>query len=116
MDTLIILIKNGRPMTLEEIGKEANREKVSIFRSTQKLVRLGICSKETRTSKGGGQFHIYSAIPVETFKKETERRVRELETSIRRILRGFEKDMEDMISSFYKSSSFTVPSREKKPL
>jgi len=86
-------------MTLEEIGKEANREKVSIFRSTQKLVRLGICSKETRTSKGGGQFHIYSAIPVETFKKETERRVRELDESIRKILRRFEDEMEEIATT-----------------
>jgi len=62
MDVLIILVRNnsnlgsgvGRTskkstaaatnptMTLEEISKDANRDKTSVFRSLQKLVNLGI--------------------------------------------------------------------------
>jgi predicted transcriptional regulator len=101
MDVLVILAKNKRPMTLEEIGKECNRDKTTVFRATQKLVRLGICNKETKTLKEGGQYHIYSAIPIDIFKKETEKKVNELEESLRRILKRFEKDMQDMITAFY---------------
>lgn len=91
-------------MTLEELTNELDRDKSTIFRSLQKLVSLGICIKETRTIKEGGLYHVYSAIDIETFKLETEKRVRELEKSFHRILRKFEADMRTMISDFYQAN------------
>src|SRR5205823_9855879 len=123
MDVLIILIKNnsnlssgaGRTnkrstatptkhtLTLEEISKDANRDKTSVFRSLQKLVNLGICNKEAKTQKGGGLYHLYSAIDMQIFKMETEKKVKELEASFRRILRQFEEDMDNMVKAFYQA-------------
>ena len=91
-------------MTLEELTNELDRDKSTIFRSLQKLVSLGICIKETRTIKEGGLYHVYSAIDIESFKLETEKRVRELEKSFHRILRKFEADMRTMISDFYQGN------------
>ena len=124
MDVLIILVKNNsniisgvgragkikstdtpipRSMTLEEISKDANRDKTSVFRSLQKSVNLGICNKESKTQKGGGLYHIYSAIDMRIFKMETEKKVKELEASFRRILKQFEEDMENMVKTFYQA-------------
>jgi predicted transcriptional regulator len=103
MDILIILIKNNKAMTLEELTRLENRDKSTVFRSLQKLVTLGIISKETRTLKEGGYYHVYSAIPIEIFKLETEKKIKELEQSFKRILKGFEADMENMVSTFYQT-------------
>ena len=91
-------------MTLEELTQEVDRDKSTVFRSLQKLVALGICVKETKTIKEGGLYHIYSAIDIESFKLETEKRIKELEKSFHRILRKFEADMQTMISDFYQSN------------
>lgn len=101
LDMLFILIKNKKPLTLEELAKKVDRDKSTIFRGLQKMVSLGICVKETKTLKEGGYFHTYSAIDIESFKIETEKRVKELEDSFHRILRRFEEDMSKAISSFY---------------
>jgi predicted transcriptional regulator len=101
LDLIFLLIKNKNPLTLEELSKRADRDKSTIFRSLQKLVSLGICIKETRTVKEGGYYHVYSAIDMEAFRLETEKRVKELEHSIHRLLRKFEEDMEKAIASFY---------------
>ena len=101
LDLLFILIKNKKSMTLEELAKKVDRDKSSVFRSLQKLVGLGICIKETKTLKEGGYYHVYSAIDIESFKIETEKRVKELEDSFHRLLRKFEEDMGRAISSFY---------------
>jgi predicted transcriptional regulator len=106
MDVLIILVKNNSgkkktPLTLENISKYANRDKTSVFRSLQKLVNLGICNKEAKTQKGGGLYHMYSAIEMQIFKMETEKKVKELEASFRRILKQFEQDMDNMVKTFY---------------
>ena len=92
-------------MTLEELTRELDRDKSTVFRSLQKLVGLGICLKETRTIKEGGLYHVYSAIDIESFRLETEKRVKELEKSFNRILKKFQTDMQTMISDFYQNNS-----------
>lgn len=101
LDLLFILIKNKTSMTLEELAKRVDRDKSTVFRCLQKLVGLGICTKETRTLKEGGYYHAYSGIDIESFKIETEKRVSELEDSFHRLLRKFEEDLGKAISSFY---------------
>ena len=105
LDLLFLLIKNKKPMTLEELSTAADRDKSTTFRSLQKLVSLGICIKETKTIKEGGYYHIYSAIDIKSFKMETEKKVKELEASFHRLLRKFEDNMQEVISSFYNESS-----------
>jgi predicted transcriptional regulator len=103
VDILFMLIskKNGEPMTLDQISKEVERDRSTTFRPLQKLVTLGLVIKETKTIKDGGYFHVYSAVDMETFKKETERKVRDLKRSLDRLVKKFEADMQDAISSFY---------------
>jgi predicted transcriptional regulator len=103
VDILFMLIskKNGESMTLDQISKEIERDRSTTFRPLQKLVTLGLVIKETKTIKDGGYFHVYSAVDMETFKKETERKVRDLKRSLDRLVKKFESDMQEAISSFY---------------
>jgi predicted transcriptional regulator len=103
LDILFMLIskKNEEPMTLDEVSKVTDRDRSTTFRSLQKLVTLGLCMKETKTIKEGGYYHVYSIVDMETFKIETERRVRDLQRSLDRLLKKFENDMQKAISSMY---------------
>ena len=103
LDILFMLIskKDHEPMTLDDVSKEADRDRSTTFRSLQKLVSLGLCVKETKTIKDGGYFHVYSVVDMETFKKETERRVKDLQKSLDRLLKKFEGEMQKAISSMY---------------
>jgi predicted transcriptional regulator len=104
LDLLIIMIQNKKAMTLEELAKIADRDKSTTFRSLKKLVSLGICIKETKSIKEGGYYHLYSAVDVETFRMETEKRVKEIEQSFHRILKKFEEDLEKMILNYYSNN------------
>ena len=104
LDILFMLISkknDDKPMTLDEVSKEADRDRSTTFRSLQKLVSLGLCVKETKTIKDGGYFHVYSVVDMETFKKETERKVKDLQKSLDRLLKKFEGEMQTAISSMY---------------
>ena len=103
LDILFMLISREKeePMTLDEVAKEMDRDRSTTFRSLQKLVSLGLLVKETKTIKDGGYFHVYSAVDRETFKRETERRVKDLQKSLDRLLKKFESDMQQAISSMY---------------
>ena len=103
LEILFMLIskKNDEPMTLDQISKESDRDRSTTFRSLQKLVTLGLCTKDTKTIKEGGYYHVYSVVDMKTFKIETERRVRDLQKSLERLLKKFETDMQQAISSMY---------------
>ncbi len=103
LEILFMLIskKNDEPMTLDQITKEADRDRSTTFRSLQKLVGLGLCIKDTKTIKEGGYYHVYSVVDMKTFKIETERRVRDLQKGLERLLKKFESDMQQAISSMY---------------
>ena len=107
MDVLFMLIsrENEEPMTLDDVSKEMDRDRSTTFRSLQKLVSLGLVVKETKTIKDGGYFHVYSAVDGETFKRETERRVKEPQKSLDRLLKKFESDMQKAISSMYNKNN-----------
>lgn len=102
---LLLMLNSKNPMTLEQVSNQLNRDKSTVFRSLQKLVSLGIVTKETRTIKEGGYYHIYNVIDTESFKIETEKRVRELERGLHRILKKFEEDLEKMMVEFYKNNN-----------
>ena len=96
IDLLTILARDRTAMTLEELTVLQNRDKSTVFRSLKKLISVGLCCRETRTIRQGAHFHLYTILPLEILKIETEKRVAELEQSLRRILNGFEKDIEEM--------------------
>jgi predicted transcriptional regulator len=103
LDILFMLIskKNEEPRTLDQVSKDTDRDRSTTFRSLQKLVGLGLCVKETKTIKEGGYFHVYSVVDMETFRAETERRVKDLQKSLDRLLKKFEGEMHKAISSMY---------------
>jgi predicted transcriptional regulator len=99
---LFLIANNDTYMTLEELAKETNRDKSTVVRSLQKLVALGICIKETKTMKGGGYYHTYGAIDVKSFRIIMEKKVKEIQQSFDRLLKRFEHDLEQQVTSFYK--------------
>jgi predicted transcriptional regulator len=101
LDLLFVMIKEAKPLTLEQLSNMADRDKSTVFRSVQKLVSAGICIKETRTIREGGYYHVYSAVDMQTFKAETEMRVKDLQKSLDRLMKKFESDMHNAISSMY---------------
>ena len=104
-DLLFILIKTKKKgLTLDELSKLSNRKKSTVFRSMQHLSYLKLCNREMETRTEGGYYYLYSAIDIESLKKETENRVKQLEASIHSLLKSFESHVQRTISTFYQES------------
>jgi predicted transcriptional regulator len=101
LELLMVLISKNKAIALEKLARVVNRDKTTVFRSLQKMVNLRICEKETKSQKGGGWFHVYKAIDVTAFKMETEKRVKEIKDSFDRLLKRFESELDQTISSAY---------------
>lgn len=99
-DLLRILLKYGKKeedgFTLGSLAKKLNKDKGTIFRSLQKLVSLGFCTKHTRIIKEGGYYHIYKPSDITTIEDNVDYRIREIEASLNRIRKKFKEDIKKM--------------------
>jgi predicted transcriptional regulator len=100
LEILLFLIRiNPESSTLEELSEKTDRDKSTAFRSLQKLANQRIVSKETRTLKERGYYHVYASIDRESFKIETQKRMADLKKSLDRLLKNFEVDLDTTLQS-----------------
>jgi predicted transcriptional regulator len=100
LEVLLFLIKiNPESSTLEELSEKADRDKSTTFRSLQKLANQRIVSKETKTLKERGYYHVYASMDKESFKTEVEKRITDLKKSLDILLKNFEVDLDTALLS-----------------
>jgi predicted transcriptional regulator len=99
INLLTILLKSKGPLTLEALSNKSSRDKGTVFRSLQKLVSLDLCTKESKTLKGGGYYHLYNAVDIDTIEKNIEKRIREIQRSLNKIIKRFRNDIEKKIEN-----------------
>jgi predicted transcriptional regulator len=95
----ILLTKKHEALTLEYIAKQVDRDKGTVFRSLQKLVGLGFCTKQTRILKQGGYYHVYSGVNIITIEKNVDERISNIQGSLHRVRRKFKADIKKIVSS-----------------
>jgi predicted transcriptional regulator len=98
LNLLRILLKHAQEgFTLESLAKQTNKDKATVFRSMQKLVVLGFCTKHVKVLKEGGYYHIYKAVDINTIEKSVDYRIREVQQSLNRIRKRFREDIKRMV-------------------
>lgn len=66
------LLKIGRGR-VNEISKLLGKDRTTIQRSLNRLVKAGLCMKEKKILDNGGYFYLYSARKPEELKSSVER-------------------------------------------
>ena len=96
VNMLGILLRQNQPKTLDELATISNRDKGTAFRTLQKLVSLGFCTKEIMTLKEGGYYHLYSVSSIDAIERITEQRVREIQRALDLLMTKFRHDIKQM--------------------
>ena len=79
------LLENG-PVKVEEVASFLERNRSTAQRELQKLVKCGICMKESETIEKGGYFFVYSAQSIERITSEIESCIDETYIHLKQIL------------------------------
>lgn len=96
---LAILLRKSTPQTLDDLADSMDRDRGTIFRSLQKMVSLGFCTKQTANLKEGGYKHLYNAASIEHIERNAEHRVKEIQSSLTRLMKKFSQDIRNMATS-----------------
>lgn len=86
-------LAGGRTAGLDELASAVKRDRSTVHRSLQKLVGGGLGYKEVKSLKDGGYYHVYGATELSTIRKQAEQRVKDLTTSLEKMLHNFESDV-----------------------
>ena len=78
--------------TLDQIAEAVERDRSSTHRCLAKLVSAGLVSKQSRTLKGGGYYHVYNIVEPPKIKERARQRVKEITKSLEELLARFEHD------------------------
>ena len=86
------LLDQGRA-TLDDIAESVSRDRSTVFRNLQKLVSLGLISKEMSSLEKGGRISVFVPSDIPTIKEIVSQRIDSLKRSMDSFLNEFEDRM-----------------------
>ncbi|UCC93471.1 MAG: HTH domain-containing protein [Thermoplasmata archaeon] len=93
MEALRLLLDEG-PFKAEDLADRLGRDRSTVYRSLQKLVSCQVISKETRSLKRGGYYHVYAAVPREVLRERLEHCIEQWHSRVSMLLDRFDEDMD----------------------
>ncbi|MBS3778735.1 MAG: HTH domain-containing protein [Candidatus Thermoplasmatota archaeon] len=79
-------LKEIGPIRANELAKHLNRERSTVYRSLQKLSKVGMCRKITKTLDRGGYYHVYRCDSIENIKKQAQKCLDSWYTNVKKTL------------------------------
>ncbi|MEM0158358.1 MAG: helix-turn-helix domain-containing protein [Thermoplasmataceae archaeon] len=75
-----------KKFNLDEVARQAVKDRTTIHRILQKLVSAGLVTKEFDSIPRGGRVTVFEAMPVSAVKTQINERMRNLEENVSKIL------------------------------
>ncbi len=79
--------------TLDQIADFVQRDRSSTHRVLAKLITAELVHKQSKTLKGGGYYHVYSAEEPAKIKEHSRQRVKEITESLEALIENFEPNL-----------------------
>jgi predicted transcriptional regulator len=75
----------------DELASLINRERSTVYRSLQKLIKCRMCLKKTKHLQRGGYYHVYECSNNKNIKKHAKKCLDEWYLSLKKTIEKFEK-------------------------
>ncbi|HID47822.1 MAG TPA: winged helix-turn-helix transcriptional regulator [Methanothermococcus okinawensis] len=99
----LTLLKNG-PSKVSAIAELLNRDRSTIQRSMQNLIRAGLVRRKQVNLKKGGYFYRYEAIPFTEVREKILKTIEEWRDEVKRWIEAIDTgELEDYIQEYVKN-------------
>ncbi|MCD6236887.1 MAG: hypothetical protein DRN09_03805 [Thermoplasmata archaeon] len=75
----------------DELAERLNKDRATVYRSLEKLVKSGLCQKKKMILKGGGSYYLYRCMDPEYIKNHLEHCIEEWYRSMKEILNNLDE-------------------------
>ncbi|HTY74015.1 MAG TPA: helix-turn-helix domain-containing protein [Candidatus Nanoarchaeia archaeon] len=86
-------------VTLDQVAQVVHRDRSSTHRCLSKLLSAGLVNKQTKPLKGGGYFHVYSAVEPAKIKQQARQKVKDITEGLENLIESFESDLTKHLQS-----------------
>ena len=83
------LTKSGE-IRVDILAKKLNRDRATVYRSLQKLISYGLCTREKHVIKTGGYYHVYSALDLDSIREKMKSCIEEWYRSMKEMVEMFD--------------------------
>lgn len=80
----------------DELANKVGKDRTTVYRSLEKLVRCGLCQKKKMILKGGGKYYLYMYKEPQMVKKLLEHCIENWYSSMKETLRELEKHISEL--------------------
>lgn len=86
-----LLYQSDEPMTVDELAEEVDRERSTVYQSTQRLLQAGLIQKHQRNYEEGGYYHVYDSRNPERIAADLQETLNDHYQAIQNLIREFEE-------------------------
>jgi len=85
-----VLVGTEEPLSVDEVSESVDRERSTVYRSIQRLMRAGFVRKNQVNYEDGGYYYVYYPTDVEEVTDEMRRMLNEWYATIGQLIHEFE--------------------------
>lgn len=89
------LVESERPLEVDEIAVEVDRERSTVYRSVQRLMNAGFVQKDQVNYDKGGYYHVYYPTDVSVVTDEMQRTLNDWYATMGQLIHEFESKYGD---------------------
>ncbi len=94
-----VLVNAEKPLTVDEIAKEVDRERSTAYRAVQRLLQTGVIQKEQVNYDHGGYYHVYLPTDSVEITRNMQRMLNEWYAKMGQLIQEFEMKYEQTSES-----------------
>ncbi len=89
-----VLVESEEPLTIDEVGKQVDRERSTAYRAIQRLLKSGFIQKEQVNYDDGGYYHVYYPTDPEQIADDMQRMLNDWYAKMGQLIQEFEDKYE----------------------
>jgi predicted transcriptional regulator len=92
-------VAKKKSVTLDQVAEAVHRDRSTAHRCLSKLLSADLINKQSTPLKGGGYFHVYSAVEPAKIKQQARQKVRDITEGLENLIESFESDLTKHLQS-----------------
>ncbi|ERG89132.1 MAG: putative transcriptional regulator [halophilic archaeon J07HX5] len=92
-----VLVETEEPLTVDAVADHVDRERSTVYRSIQRLLKAGLVQKDQVNYDQGGYYHVYYPTDPQQVADEMQRILNDWYAQMGQLIQEFEDQYEDRV-------------------
>ena len=96
-DCYLVLVETEEPLTVDAIAERVDRERSTVYRAVQRLLKAGVVQKDQINYDQGGYYHVYYPADPAEVTDRMQRKLNDWYAQMGTLIQEFENRYDDRV-------------------